>query len=207
MATTPLNFDTEQFASYGMGFRPDESAFTTAQSDPTTYNNNVLGYLNGVRNEMLRGNVFGGHIGEVDDYIKSLSEQANDPSIYYKAKLDFIANNIGRNAKMGEDTSSWQKQLQDVLPEAIKSGVPEDSIQNLLDTSYNAGQGRGAYQLNTNFENVGGPINKYGHLLPLLAFAPAAAAEFGAAGAAGAAEGAAAGAAAGPVLGLACAAV
>jgi hypothetical protein len=198
MATIPYNFDVEDLPwNYlGFQFRPDENNFTMAQSNPDQYNTNVINYLNSVRNEMLRGNVYGGHIGVVDDYIKSLSEQANDPSIYYKAKLDFIANNIGRNTAMGEDTSSWVKQLQDIVPSAIQNGVPIDSLQNLLDSSYNAGQGRGSYQKSTNWENVGGAINKYGYLAPLLVVAPALAAEFGAGavGAAGVGEGAAAGA-------------
>jgi hypothetical protein len=198
MATIPYDFSVEDTPWYSLpqNLRPNEEQFSMAQSDPVQYNANVISYLNDTRNEMLRGGVYGSRIGQVDDAIKSISEQAKDPSIYYKAKLDFIANNIGRNTAMGEDTSSWVKQLQDIVPSAIQNGVPIDSLQNLLDSSYNAGQGRGSYQKSTNWENVGGAINKYGYLAPLLVVAPALAAEFGAGavGAAGVGEGVAAGA-------------
>jgi hypothetical protein len=195
MATKAFDIDWDVVSAPGVV--ADESLFTDElkQSNPEQYNQNALQYFNGMRNRLIEQNQPWSQVQNVDDYIKRLTQEVNDPTLYYAAKLDNIANNIGRDNAMGQDPTHWQQQLEAIIPEAIQAGVPVSSLQNILDTSYNAGQGRGSYQLKSNWENVGGITNKYGYLAPALLAGAGLAAGAGAAAGAGVAagEGAAAG--------------
>jgi hypothetical protein len=134
--------------------------------DVAEYNAGVINVLNSKRNEFLRTNQTDA-ARNVSKDIEELTKQY-DPALYYKAELDFLSYQLGRSTQMNEPTEGGRQKLSQMIEEAQKAGLSPTEIQNAVGTNIGIGQQAANNQLSTNWENVGGPINKYGYLAPFL---------------------------------------
>ena len=193
---TPSQFSLEDIKNRsGYAFDPNQDKLVTdsadASIDPSNYYNQLAKDLSEASYGIWSIN---GNPSQYTDLIEGLKEV--DPKAYYTAKIDTLSRGVGHQYQSNqmERGNVVKKQLEDLIPEAIKAGVTPDEINSLYGSGYSAGA-QGFSQILQNQQSVGGPYTGLWEGLKVIGPAMLGAYGLETLGAAGAAaEGAAAGA-------------
>jgi hypothetical protein len=104
-----------------------------------------------------------GNNAKIDDYKKAISDIKNDPSIYYKNRIESAAFEYGRMKSMGDYFGGYENSdasLKSLINEAQKKNINISGWENDLNTKFNSGYASQSGYNNPDLRGGGGFLNK-----------------------------------------------
>ena len=147
-----------------------QELYDTLQTDPHKFYTTIASDLANKYLSYSNANIYGNWTDELANQLESI--KSIDPNAYYSAKLDLLGQQTGWATTNGSPAfrAAYEKNIQDMLPGALSSGISVDQINSTLNNSFNVGaQGGSQYAANT-AASGGGGFNFGRDILPGIMF-------------------------------------